>query len=103
MSRVDEIELARGGIGIQLLVPSSLFAHTKPLDDAPVFFRRQAIDSSLDLVNSAHTWSLSPSCVGFHRVPETRPRRVVRAANSARYPAHRDRKSTRLNSSHANI
>src|ERR1035438_8307922 len=56
-----EIELACGGVGIRLLVPSPLFAHTKPLDDAPVFFLGQAIDSSLDLLNPAHSWSLSPS------------------------------------------
>jgi hypothetical protein len=39
---------------IQLLVPSTLFAETKPLDDAPVFFRGQALDSRLDILNSAH-------------------------------------------------
>jgi hypothetical protein len=31
------------------------------LDDAPVFFRGQAVDSSLGLLNSAHTRSQSPS------------------------------------------
>src|ERR1017187_5545307 len=61
----EEIELASGGVGIHLLVPSPLFAPMKPLDDAPVFCRGQAIDSSLDLLNSAHTWSLSPSPTGF--------------------------------------
>ena len=56
-----EIELARQGVGIHLLVPPRLFAHAKPLDNVPIFFRRQAIDSGLDLLNSAHAWSLSPS------------------------------------------
>src|ERR1022692_769025 len=62
-----EIEFARAGVGIQLLVPSHLFANAKPLDDAPVFLRGQSLDSRLDLLNSAHTWSLSPSRTGFHR------------------------------------
>jgi hypothetical protein len=35
-----EIELAIEGIGIQLVIPSLLFANTKPLDDALVFLRR---------------------------------------------------------------
>jgi hypothetical protein len=35
------------------------------LDDAPVFFGGQAIDGRLDLLNSAHAWSLSPSRIGF--------------------------------------
>src|SRR5260370_6470324 len=56
-----EIELARAGVGINLIVPSSLFAYTKPLDDALVFFWGQTIDCGLDLLNSAHTCSLSPS------------------------------------------
>src|ERR1039457_5120253 len=60
-----EIELARGRVGIQLLVPSPLFAYAKPLDDARVVFRGQAIDSSLNLLDSAHACSLSPSLGGF--------------------------------------
>jgi hypothetical protein len=36
------------------------------LDDAPVFFRGQSLDSRLYLLNSAHTWSLSSSRIGFH-------------------------------------
>jgi len=52
-----EIEVARGGVGIHLIVPPSLFAYTKSLDDAPVFFRGQAIDSGLYLLNPAHTCS----------------------------------------------
>ena len=52
------IELARQGVGVHLLVPPLLFAHTKPLDDAPVFFRGQAFNSGLDLLHSAHAWSL---------------------------------------------
>lgn len=60
-----EIELARGGVGNHLLVPSRLFANTKPLDDAPIFFRGQTVYRRLDLLNSAHTWSLSPSRFGL--------------------------------------
>src|ERR1017187_8205777 len=65
-----EIELARGRVGIQLLVPSPLFAYAKPLDDARVVFRGQAIDSSLNLLDSAHAWSLSPSLGGFISCPD---------------------------------
>src|ERR1019366_9313498 len=60
-----EIEFARREVGIQLLVPSPFFAHAKPLEDAPVFFRGQAIDSGLDFLNSAHIWTLAPSRVGL--------------------------------------
>ena len=56
----QESELAGQGVGIHLLVPPPLFAHTKPLDDAAVFFRGQAFNSGLDLFDSAHAWSLSP-------------------------------------------
>ena len=34
-----EIELAFGRVGIQLVIPSPLFAHTKPLENALEFFR----------------------------------------------------------------
>ena len=39
-----EIELACGGVGIQLMVPALLVARLKPLDDVPVFFRTETID-----------------------------------------------------------
>jgi hypothetical protein len=50
-----EIEPARGGVGIHLLVPTPLFAYTKPLHDAPVFFRGQTLYGRFDFLNSAHT------------------------------------------------
>jgi hypothetical protein len=36
----------------------------KRLDDAPVFFRGEVIDTRLDLLDSAHAWSLSPCRIG---------------------------------------
>jgi len=53
-----EIELARGGVGVQLVIPSLLFADAKPLDDALVFLRGQTVDGGLDLLSLAHDWSL---------------------------------------------
>ena len=50
----QEVELTFGGVGIHLFVPPPLFARAKPLDDAPVFFRRKTIDSSLDLLDPPH-------------------------------------------------
>src|ERR1035437_9838594 len=89
MSRVDEIEAAIDGLPpeeYRRIVQWFRVREQRRWDE------QLDADSSagkLDLVNSAHTWSLSPSCVGFHRVPEPRPRRVVRAQNGARYPAPR--------------
>ena len=60
----EQIELACGGVGIHLVIPSLLFARAKPLDDAPVFFRGQTVDSGLNLLNSAHARSLSPLAGG---------------------------------------
>jgi len=59
-----EIELVHGGVGIQLFVPAPLFVRVKRLDDAPVFFRGEVIDTRLDLLDSAHAWSLSPCRIG---------------------------------------
>ena len=49
-----EIELAGARVGIHLLIPSSLFAELKPLDDMPILFRGQSLYSRFDLLNSTH-------------------------------------------------
>jgi len=54
-----EFELPCGRVGIQFLVPSPLFPHTEPFDDAPIVVLGQAINCGLNLLNSAHAWSLS--------------------------------------------
>jgi hypothetical protein len=66
-----EVEFARGGAGIHLLVPSPPLALKKPLDDVPVFLRGQAVDSSLDLLNPAPVWSLSPTGMAFIQCQES--------------------------------
>ncbi len=52
--------MAGAGVEIQLAVPAHLFAHAKPLDDAPVFVRRQRGDGGDNFLDSAHEGSLSP-------------------------------------------
>jgi hypothetical protein len=59
-----------------------LFAEQKPLDDTPVFFRWQALYGRLDLLNSAHSWSLSPPGAGFHPVPKSRPAKPLGRKNA---------------------
>jgi len=51
----QEFQLAGGGISVDLLVPARLLTCTEPVDKAPVFFRRQAGDRGLDLLNPVHT------------------------------------------------
>src|ERR1022692_4036407 len=64
-----EIELARGGVGIHLLVPSPLFAYTKPLDDAPVFFRvRPSIAASISSIRLTLEVYHHPA-LAFHPLP----------------------------------
>lgn len=56
----QEIQLARGGIHIDLLIPACLLTCVKPLDNEPIFLWRQVVDGSLDLLNPIHAWSLAP-------------------------------------------
>src|ERR1035438_1115074 len=82
-----EIEFTREGVGIHLLVPPPLLPHTKPLDDAPVLFRGQAIDSGFDLLNSAQAWSLSPPRSGFHPMLATHSAPTASAGRSEPHSA----------------
>jgi len=53
------IQLTCGGIMIDLIVPGLLFAGSKPSDNAPVVFGRQAINRRFDLFHPIHAWSLT--------------------------------------------
>ena len=55
-----EIELARGGVGIHLLVPSTLFAYTMPLHDTLEVYHHPAV---------TFTWANSTNG-GLRHVPE---------------------------------
>ena len=54
-----EIKLARGRIGIQLLIPLEIFALAEPLGNSQVLFWGQTIDCGFDLFHAAHDLSLS--------------------------------------------
>ena len=49
-----EVELARTGITIQLLVPPLLFSFANPTCDATEFFGFQAFNCVFDLLHPAH-------------------------------------------------
>jgi hypothetical protein len=56
----QEVQLPGCGVSIQLFVPARLLKCAEPLGKPLVFFRGQAADGRLKLLNPIHTWSLAP-------------------------------------------